>query len=522
MKKYKNLIILGVLAVIAAGYLIAANVDFNDVLTVVGYYDKKISIINTADIHGHIVFDDDTGGYYSLDEVETIMGMPLIKHFVNDVRNKNDNTLFLDCGDMFHGTNEANIKQGKGVVEVANLMGYNAMTLGNHDFNYGISRLMEIKRQLNFPILSANIYKDGKPAFDEYKIFEVGGKKIGVFGLTIADALSFTNSRDTHGVTIEDPIKSAQNMVGILKNKADVIVLISHLGDEADKTLIKKVGGIDLVLSGHTHALYKKADKVNNTYQAEPGGYSTYVGIANMYFREGKLAKVKWCVKSTKDKKKADETVDAAAKEYHTVALEGAKEVVGKSTVKLDGIRSHLRSRETNLANLLTDAMREIGNADITLMNGGGIRGSIPEGDISLYKIGNALPFVNSIVTVEMKGDKIYSAIERGLRPYPNGANGTFLQVSGIKYQFDASKPAGKRLVSVTMDGKPLDKNQYYKVATNDYLYNGGDNYEEFFDSKLINKGQLLKDVLADYLKNKKEVSPKVEGRIKVVNERYK
>jgi 2',3'-cyclic-nucleotide 2'-phosphodiesterase (5'-nucleotidase family) len=105
---------------------------------------------------------------------------------------------------------------------------------------------------------------------------------------------------------------------------------------------------------------------------------------------------------------------------------------------------------------------------------------------------------------------------------YPNSSNGTFLQVSGIKYQFDASKPAGKRLVSITMDGKPLDKNQYYKVATNDYLYNGGDNYEEFFDAKLISRGQLLKDVLVDYLKNKKEVAPELEGRIKVVNERYK
>jgi 2',3'-cyclic-nucleotide 2'-phosphodiesterase (5'-nucleotidase family) len=125
-----------------------------------------------------------------------------------------------------------------------------------------------------------------------------------------------------------------------------------------------------------------------------------------MYFKKGKIATVKWHIKSTKDKKKADKTVDAVAQKYHTIALEGAKEVVGKSTVNLDGIRSHLRSRETNLANLLTDAMREIGNADITLMNGGGIRGSISKGDINLYKIGQALPFVNSIVTVEMKGDK--------------------------------------------------------------------------------------------------------------------
>jgi 2',3'-cyclic-nucleotide 2'-phosphodiesterase (5'-nucleotidase family) len=155
-------------------------------------------------------------------------------------------------------------------------------------------------------------------------------------------------------------------------------------------------------------------------------------------------------------------------------------------------------------------------------MNGGGIRESIPEGDINLYKIGKVLPFSNSLVTVEMKGEKIYSALERGLRAYYSGMNGGFLQVSGISYVIDGSKPAGERLVSVTYQGKPLEKNSCFKVATNDYLYNGGDEYDEFKDSKLLAAGGLLKDILSDYIKSKKEVSPAEEGRIKVINEKYK
>jgi 2',3'-cyclic-nucleotide 2'-phosphodiesterase (5'-nucleotidase family) len=382
---------------------------------------------------------------------------------------------------------------------------------------------MEIKSQLKYPILSANVYQNGKPMFDEYKIVNVGGKKIGLFGLTVEDALMYTNSRDNKGVTIEDPYKAAARVVPILRKQVDAVILISHLGDEVDTELVKKVSGIDLVLCGHHHFLYEHARKVNDSYLVEAGAYSTHVGLADIYFRNGKVAKVVWSVKNSKDKSKIDKTLDAVAQKYHKIALESMKEPIGKTTEKLDGIRSHVRSKETNLADLLADAMRETGNADIALMNGGGIRESIPEGNLDLYKVGKALPFINSLVTIELKGETIYKAIERGLRSYPNGAsNGGFLQVSGIKYEFDGSKPAGKRLVNIFKDGKPLDKNKIYKVATNDYLYNGGDNYEELKNAKLISKGELLMDVLAKYIKGNGVVAPKVEGRIKVVNERYK
>jgi 5'-nucleotidase/UDP-sugar diphosphatase len=523
MKSYKNVIVLGLLALAAAVFLTVKFVNVNDLLKNVGYYDEKISIISTADIHGHIVFDDETGGYYSLDEVSVEMGMPLMKYIIDGIKAKNENTLVLDSGDMFHGTNEANIEKGKGVVEVANLMGYDAMTPGNHDFDFGFDRLLEIKSQLNFPVLSANIYKDGKPVFDEYKIVKVGSKKIGLFGMTETTALINTNSRNNYGVTLEDPVKIAAKITAELKGKVDTIILISHLGDDKDRKLVEKVDGIDLILCGHHHFLYKKAVKVNNTYLVEAGGYSTHVGLADMYFRNGKVSRVAWSIKNSKDKSKADPVLDSVAQKYHTIAFEAAKEVVGTTKEKLDGFRMNVRSKETTLSNVLTDAMREIGEADIALMNGGGIRESIPAGNINLYAIGKTLPFINSLVTIEVKGDIIYSAIERGIRLYPNGgSNGGFLQVSGLSYLFDASKPAGSRVVSITKDGRPLDKDKYYKVATNDYLYNGGDGYKELEDAKLLSKGELLRDVLAKYIKEKGEITAKLEGRIKVINERYK
>ncbi len=524
MKKYTNLIVLALIVLIGIGYFLVRYVSFSDVLLSVGYYDKKITFINTADVHGHLVYDEANGGYYTLDEVNTEMGMPLMKGIVDQFRKKNPDSLFLDSGDMFHGTNEANVNQAEGIVEAVNLMGYDAMTVGNHDFDFGLTRSMEIKDELNFPMLSANTYNDGKRVFDEYKVFEVGGKKIGVFGLVVPEALSNMNVfDDSKSVTFEEPAPAARRVIAELREQnVDAIVLVSHLGDDLDRQLVKDVDGIDLILCGHHHWLYKKAEKVNNTYLVEAGSYSTHVGFASMYFKNGKVAKVTWSIKQSQDRSLEDPAVKKVADKYEAIAMELGKEVIGTSDVDLNGIRSQVRTKETNLADLIADAMREQGNADLALLNGGGIRESVPKGEINLYRVGKPLPFVNSLEVVEIKGQKVYEALERGLREWPYGAsNGGFLQVSGISYEFDGSKPAGKRLVKVLKDGKPLDRDKVYKVATNDYLVAGGDNYTEFKEGKSISKGALLRDVLAAYIKERGTVAPSTDGRIKVINQRY-
>lgn len=522
MKKYTNVIVLGIIAVCALVYFVAKTVNFQDVFLSVGIYDKKISVISTTDIHGHILYDEEIG-YYSMDTAKTIRGMPILKTLADSVRESNPNTLMLDSGDMFHGTNEANIEKGKAIVEIANKMGYAAMTIGNHDFNYGMDRLKEIKNELNFPILCANVLENGNPLFEQYRIIEMDGINVGLFGLTHEESLEYTNSRDIENVLIEDAATVAKRILPQLRKECDVVVLISHLGQERDIELANEVDGIDLILSGHHHILQTKINKEKNTYLAEAGSYATHIGIADIYMKDGEIENIVWRVETTSDRSKADKETDAIAQMYYEIAFESLKEVVGRAETRLNGLRFDVRSKETNLANMLADAMKLEGNADLALMNGGGIRQSIPEGDISLYTIGEVLPFYNSLVTIELTGEQIYEAIENGLRSYPSGTyNGAFLQVSGISYEFDGSQVAGKRLVRVLKDGVPLDKEKVYKVATNDYLYNGGDGYECMKDAKLIYSGGLLKDVLADYIRKEKSVSPGLEGRITVINEKYK
>lgn len=523
-KSYRNVIVLGVLLLALIVYLTIRLVNFSEVKLAAGFYDQKITIMSTADIHGHLVYEEANGGYYTLDEINTQMGLPLMKGIVDDIRADNPASLLLDSGDMFHGTNEANVNEAEGIVKAINLMGYDAMAPGNHDFDYGFDRLLEIKSELKFPMLSANVSYKGEPVFQPYLVKEVGGLKVGLFGLTVPDSLSNMNVFGPSDVSFGDPVAAAQSTVAALQaEQVNAIILVSHLGDDRDKELVKQVGGIDLVLSGHHHWLYKKADRVGDTYVVEAGSYSTHIGQADLYFRNGKVVDLSWTLHQSQDRSKENPEMAAIADEYYAIAFEKGKRVVGSTDVVLDGVRSHVRSQETNLANLLTDAMREKGDADIALLNGGSIRESIPKGEIRLYDVNKPLPFVNSLMTVEVKGDRIYEALERGLRGWPNGSsNGGFLQVSGLSYTFDGSKPAGRRLVSVTKDGKPLDKDKLYKLATNDYLVYGGDNYEEFKDAKQLYKGDLLSTVLADYIESKGKVEGKIDGRITVINERYK
>jgi 5'-nucleotidase/UDP-sugar diphosphatase len=218
IKNYKPIIVLGLALLIILGFFIFKNVDA--ILLKIGIYDQKITILNTADVHGHIAFDDSVGGYYSIDDVSIIMGLPLVKHLKDEIKKKEKDILFFDCGDLFHGTNEANIEKGKGVVEIANLMGYDAMEPGNHDFNFGIDRLMEIKSELKFPMISSNMYQNGKQAFEEYKIYTVKGIKVAVFGLETPAAYLFSNTRDFKGITINDPVETAQKLVPQLRKQA--------------------------------------------------------------------------------------------------------------------------------------------------------------------------------------------------------------------------------------------------------------------------------------------------------------
>lgn len=235
-------------------------------------------------------------------------------------------------------------------------------------------------------------------------------------------------------------------------------------------------------------------------------------------FYKGKLIGVNGFLYRDHATKQEDAAIRSIVDTYKNTTDSTLQQVIATIDVNLDGERANVRTKETNLGNLIADAMRQALQTDVALTNGGGIRASIPKGDVTRNHILTTLPFANTLVKVSMSGADLKKALEHGVRLYPE-QNGGFPHVSGIRFTFDATKPAGSRVTSVEVNGQPLDETKTYTVATNDFIAKGGDGYDMFKSSTIeFDSGELLSTVVMNYLQSNKPI-PTVEGRITVVNQ---
>ncbi|TJX68363.1 LysM peptidoglycan-binding domain-containing protein [Soehngenia saccharolytica] len=479
--------------------------------------NETLTIVHVNDMHGRVAEN----------EGSKELGFAKLASVVNGLREDDPNLLFLNAGDTFHGTIDVNLTQGEEIVKIMNKMGFDAMTPGNHDFNYGYSRLLELKKIAEFPILGANIIKESDKTsdFEPYVIKEMeNGLKVGIFGLTTDETKYKSHPSNTTGIEFADVVATGDKYVKELKAKgADVIIALVHLGiDESSvntaKKLAEKVQGIDLIVDGHSHHMLEEGMTVNNTLIVQAGSYTQDVGFVKLELEDGKIVKKTAEVMTYEDLKETQPDAEIAKMVEELVAKnEPLKNtVVGKTEVKLEGTRELVRTGETNLGNLITDAMRKSTGADFALTNGGGIRASIDEGEITLGEILTAFPFTNTLAVIKVTGEEVLKALEHGVDAYPEPA-GHFPHVSGLNYTFDPSKPVGQRIVSVTINGKPIEKTKTYTMVTNDFVAAGGDGYTMFANKPFVGEGGLLSDVLAEYVASTEMLGPQVEGRIKVV-----
>jgi len=478
---------------------------------------ESLTIVHVNDMHGRVAEN----------EGSSELGFAKLASVVNGLRATDPNVLFLNAGDTFHGTIDVNLTQGEEIVKIMNKMGFDAMTPGNHDFNYGYNRLLELKEMAEFPILGANIVKESDKTsdFEPYIIKDMeNGMKVGIFGLTTDETKYKSHPSNTIGIEFADAVTTADKYVKELKDKgADVIIGLVHLGiDESSvntaKKLAENVEGIDLIVDGHSHHMLEEGMIVNDTLIVQAGSYTQDVGLVKLEFEDGKLVKKTAEVMTYEDLKATEPNAEIAKMVEELVAKnEPLKNtVIGKTEVKLEGTRELVRAGETNLGNLITDAMRKSTGADFALTNGGGIRASIDEGEITLGEILTAFPFTNTLAAIEVTGEEVLQALEHGVDAYPEPA-GHFPHVSGLTYTFDPAKPVGQRIVSVTINGEPIDKTETYTMVTNDFLAAGGDGYTMFTNKPFVGEGGLLSDVLAEYISLTEMIGPRVEGRIKAV-----
>ncbi|MBT2661579.1 5'-nucleotidase C-terminal domain-containing protein [Bacillus sp. ISL-45] len=474
---------------------------------------------------------------------------------VKQVRAVKPDALLLSAGDVFSGTLYFNEFNGLADLEFMNLMKYDAMTFGNHEFDSGTSVLNNFVEAAEFPFVSANVdFSADANLSDDFKdevsttagangeiyngiVKEVNGEKIGIFGLTTAETVEISSPGED--VVFEDYIEAAKEAVAAFEAAGvNKIVALSHLGfmdggGDNDVTLAKSVEGIDVIVGGHSHDKIT-APVIDTTGEeatviVQANEYNKFLGTLDVEF--DKDGKVVGHLGSLIDVKTVEADAEAAAmlKPYADKVAEIKDLPVGEAAVKLVGGNPAARTAETNLGNAITDGMlakaKQINpNTVIALQNGGGIRTSVEPGPLTLGEVLTVMPFGNALGIMKLTGSEIVAALEHSVKDAP-AAHGGFLQVSGMKFTYDSRKDAGERVVSVSVQDKDgnyssLVADQEYFVATNIFTAKGGDGYDMFkvaYDEGRVSEpGFVDWEVFSEYVKSQpnQTISPVVEGRI--------
>ncbi|WP_126425397.1 5'-nucleotidase C-terminal domain-containing protein [Brevibacillus marinus] len=472
-----------------------------------------ITVLATSDIHAHLQPYKPGGAEYE------IGGLARMGRIIEETRKRQPNTLLVDAGDAPYNTNIGNLFAGASTIDVMNQMKYDAMVLGNHDFDFPVHVLERNARNAVFPFLSANtLYQNQQPDFlRSSMVKEVGGVKVGIIGVTDDDSNYYTHPKNVEGISFKNHFQAAQEALDEVKDEADIVIALAHLHGD-NPVLPEKVKGIDLVIGGGQDVVdFPKI--IEGAWLISPGKHAEVLNQINIQMFKGEMVGVNFAHIFITDNLPEEPAIAAVIDEYAEKLDDKMKQVIGSTEVVLDGERQTVRLKESNLGNAIADSLRELTGADVALQNGGGIRASIDKGEITLEEIYAALPFDNTVVMVEASGQTIWDALEHSVASYPAAA-GSFLQVSGLTYTFDAAKAPGQRIVEVTIGGEPIDKQKIYKVAANDFLTGGGDKFTMLQDeTKLLLKTKhYLRDAFTEYLQTHKTISPDLEGRIKILN----
>ncbi len=426
--------------------------------------------------------------------------------------------LILFSGDAFSPSIMSSVFKGKQMVDVFNRLGLDYATFGNHEFDFGPEVAAQRVKESKFTWISTNLVDkrtgEGFVGAVRWALVDWNGVKVGLLGL-IDNWLELTSPGPN--AQYLDFVETGRKYARMLKDKgAEVVIALTHMDMANDEKLAASVPEIDLILGGHDHAPMWKV--VNGTLIWKTGADWIWLGHLKVYTIPG-LKPVVIPTEYVVDSKIPEDPEMAKVVAEYAAALDQAmNQPIGETKVPLDARRKVVRRQESNIGNLIADAMREYAKADCAIQNGGGIRTDQIYGPGKLTKkdIFAILPFGNVVISVKVDGKTLLAALENGVSQWER-TKGRFPQVSGIKYVFDPSRPAGQRILEVYVNGKPLDPNKTYVCAINDYMGRGGDGYAMFKDAPRVideRNGKLLAQVVVDYIQAHSPVAPKVEGRI--------
>ncbi|EKE02175.1 MAG: 5'-Nucleotidase protein [uncultured bacterium] len=496
--------------------------------------EHNLTILHTNDVHGRLLPMD-----YS-DELLSIGGIARRATVIKTIREQNQNTLLLDAGDAIQGSLFFKFYNGIPDVKLMSKMGYDAATLGNHEFDKGIDELAKVVNTAKFPYLSANIRFPKNKVLDrkvkDYAIKKYKGLKVGIIGITTDDLKTLTS--DTSDIKILDDIQTAKKLVKKLNNKVDFIVVLSHIGLQDDIELAKQVPEIDVIVGGHTHTFLNKPIAVLNeesiTLIVQTGELGIALGRLDLVIKDKKIEKYNYKLLAIDKKIEEDESI---AKELSILTQEiesKTSKVVGVLNSSIDARKDKVRTNLTEAGSLVTEAIKsKYPDIEIVMQNSGGIRAHkyINSGPITLGDIIELYPFDNTVVLAEISGQDIKSILETSAKDLPD-STGAFLQTKGLDYTIDLSQNPqklsddrtkiineGNRISNIKVNGISVDEKKYYKIAVNDFIFGGGDGFSQFNSAKDVQKTNvLLLSTIIEYIEQNSPISLTVKDKINLLD----
>ncbi|AJC81082.1 5'-nucleotidase protein [Rhizobium etli bv. phaseoli str. IE4803] len=508
------------------------------------FADYELNILHINDFHSRIESINKFDSTCSAEEEgkkECFGGAARLKTAIDQRRQalSGKNVLLLNAGDNFQGSLFYTTYKGAAEAEFLNLMKFDAMTVGNHEFDDSEDGLATFLDKVQFPVVTANVKATAASKLgDRIKpslVLDVGGQKIGIVGAVTNDTPELSSPGPN--VTIEDDVQTITAAVQDLKGQGvNKIIALTHVGYPRDLAFIAKIPDVDVVVGGHSHSLLSNTDpKAEGPYPTmvdNPGGYkvpvvqaasySKYLGDIVVNFDDNGVVKDAKGEPILIDSSfTPDPAVVTRVAELAKPIEELRKKVIGASEGPIEGDRKVCRAKECSMGNLVADAMLDrTKNQGVTIavQNGGGLRASIDGGDVTQGEVITVLPFQNTLATFEATGADIVKALENGVSQIDQGA-GRFPQVAGLKFSFDQSKPVGSRVSDVQVkegdNFAPIDQAKTYKVATNNFMRAGGDGYSIFKEGKnAYDYGPDLADVTAEFLAAHSPYKPYTDGRV--------
>jgi len=503
----------------------------------------QITILGTTDLHGNI----DPIDYYT--NKPDNRGLAKIATLIKRIRKDQPNVLLIDSGDTIQGTplesfhGRKNNEPPDPMMLVMNSLNYDGMTVGNHEYNFGLKVLEKARSEAKFPWLSANTYETqtGKTHYQPYLVRDIGGVKVGILGLTTPGVPNWDNPPNYAGLEFHNPILEAKKWVPILRNKerVDLVIIAMHMGLGEDlKTgeetpgqvphendaveIAKEVPGIDAIFMGHTHreisSLY-----INGVLITQANAWGRHLARADIYLEKGASG---WRVYAkaartlpSEDRLEPDPEVVKIAAPYDSETQQWLARKIGESSTELTA--KEARFRDTAILDLIQKVQLEAGNADVSMVASFNSDARIAKGSVSVRDIAGLYVYENTLAVLEVTGQQLKEALEHSAKYFKTYVPGkrpedqvdekipayNFDIAEGVNYELDISKPVGQRIQNLTFHGQAVKPDQKFRLATNNYRVNGGGGYTMYKSAPVVYRSsEEIRELIIDWLEKHKTV----------------